>query len=142
MNPYAPPEAELADLSAQETHFKDAPASTRLAVWLLLVSMGVGLVDLALAPVPAALWAAIAIDCIVVGFIFAMAKGKNWARVTFLLLFLLGLLGLVMMPEQLLQGGALSMAVMAIQSGLQLVAIVLLYLPGSNAWFRGKGQQG
>jgi uncharacterized membrane protein len=66
----------------------------------------------------------------------AVAKGLNWARVTLLVLFLLGLPLIFFIRDLLLREGAASVAILFIQTIAQLVALVFLFLPDSNAWFR------
>lgn len=62
-------------------------------------------------------------------------QGRNWARVTFLVLFILGLPFALPTLLQQFEASIFSGFFGVLQLGLQGVALVMLYLPESNAWF-------
>jgi hypothetical protein len=68
--------------------------------------------------------------------IFKISTGKNWARITYLVLFIIGMLPAVPVIlgefSRLPVVGALSLA----QVGLQLFALVLLFTKPGSGWFR------
>jgi hypothetical protein len=68
--------------------------------------------------------------------IFKIASGKNWARITFIIMFVIGMLPTVSFVlgefSRSLFVGALSVA----QIGLQSYAIFLLFSQPGSAWFR------
>jgi hypothetical protein len=73
---------------------------------------------------------------------FAIWARQNWARLVFLILFLLGLLALFWARRVL---GQLGLGQLAPQSGvmsllhtiMQVVALGCLFARSSNEWFRG-----
>jgi len=68
-------------------------------------------------------------------FIFMIGKGRNWARITFLVLYIIGV---VMMVAGLVSGAPLGLAAVmdVVQVIIQLVALVMLFSAESNAWFQ------
>lgn len=120
------------------------PQSVGIAVNLLWASLGVGLLKTVIDYSHVTAQASVAFTTVVVVFTFALigflvfkiSAGKNWARITFLVLFIIGVLPslLVVVGEfsRSLILGVLSVA----QIGLQGYALFLLFsLPGST-WFR------
>jgi hypothetical protein len=77
----------------------------------------------------------ICIDAFVVYKIF---RGRNWARITYLVLFLLGIVfavhGFTLLLERSPTRAALSLVVQA----ARFIALVLLFTRPSGAWFRPK----
>jgi hypothetical protein len=63
---------------------------------------------------------------------------KNWARIVYLLLFLIGVPSGAKGIVHALDTDALVGAISIIQIALQLIALVLLFHPESNAWFRNR----
>lgn len=59
-------------------------------------------------------------------FLFPLLRGKNWARILVTILEVLSLWGVVRDPD----------VVAAIAGVISVVALVLLWLPASNAYFR------
>ena len=109
-------------------------------VWFLATSLALGAIKSLLVPVPGPWWVAVAVLAAMVALTTAIAKGMNWARVTFVLLFLLGLPSMFFMRELLLRESQLSLGILAVQTVFQLSATVLLFLPASNIWFRNHGK--
>lgn len=123
------------------------PSKTTTAILLLYVSLGLGILRSlwalpAFAPMEGQGQAggAMAIAAIVYAlmflFIFMTGKGRNWARVTFLALYLVGM---AMLAAGLTSGapGGGGVALDLAQALIQLAALILLFMPESNAWFRG-----
>jgi hypothetical protein len=120
------------------------PQSVALAVKLLWASLGVGVVKAflyqfkhAAAGSEAITYAVLAATLAIIAFlIFKIAAGRNWARIAFLVLFVLGsfpMAGVILgefasAPFM----GALSVA----QIGLQAYALYLLFTQPGSAWFR------
>ncbi|MGU7784325.1 hypothetical protein [Burkholderia sp. PU8-34] len=125
----------------------EKPKSVRTAVNLLWASVAVGLVKVLLDFSYIRTVAPTALTNIVLIFVFAfisflifkISAGKNWARITFLVLFVIGVLPTlpVMFDEfsRLPVVGALSVA----QIGLQIYALSILFTKPSSAWFRKVG---
>ena len=138
MNPYAPPQAELADSTDNSFMTSATPWQVSRAAWLIAASLALGVLKIMLVPTPGPLWLVFATIAVLLAFTAAIAKGKNWARITFTVMFGLGLPSVFFIREQLLREGSISVLVMAVQTVLQLTAVVLLFLPASNGWFRGR----
>jgi len=64
-------------------------------------------------------------------------RGLNWARITFLVLFVLGMLFSALSIGQALERTPLAAISAIAQSVLQAIAMVLVFLPSSNPWYRG-----
>lgn len=70
--------------------------------------------------------------------IVKISHGRNWARITYLIFFVLGLIGII---QKYLMTPTQPMLIQAwdiIACLLQLVALVLLFTKDSNQWFRSK----
>ena len=69
-------------------------------------------------------------------FIYMIGKGKNWARITFLVLFILGIpISVLPMYHSLITkpfSGILGIA----QAIMQIVALVLLFQKSSSDWYK------
>ena len=70
-------------------------------------------------------------------FIFIMiGKGRNWARITFLVLFIIGIPFSVLPLMQSLAANPISGLLGIVQTIIQIVAIVFLFQKPSSEWFR------
>jgi len=120
------------------------PKAVGIAVLLLWLALGIGLVTsvvrlshMALPVSEALMYSILAIAFAVIAlFIYMISRGRNWARITYLVLMLLGMLktvpSLISAIDRAPGAGILSATVVA----AQLVAIALLFTGSSNAWFR------
>lgn len=74
----------------------------------------------------------------IVGVTLLISARKNWARITYAVLFLLGLVpGLSTILKSFATVAVVGMIPLA-SACLQLAALVLLFLPSANSWFRGE----
>lgn len=110
------------------------PNSIVGAVFLLWATLAIGLANVVAGLMAGSIantvfvwWILTFVALFVVWIVVKIASGRNWARVTFLVLFVLGL------PFAQWQN-----TVLVIQSGFELAALVLLFVPASNEWFRLK----
>lgn len=122
----------------------EQPQSVRAAVNLLWASLVVGLVKMLMdfsnlsAVAPAAFTNFVLIFTFaIIGFlIFKLSAGRNWARITFLVMFVIGMLPtLPLVLSEFSRSpvvGALSVA----QIGLQVYALFLLFTKPGSVWFR------
>ena len=120
------------------------PQSVTTAVNLLWASLAVGLVKMLMdfshlgAVAPAAFTNLVLIITFAfIGFlIFKISAGRNWARITFLVLFIVGILPtLPLMIGEFSRApvvGALSVA----QVGLQVYSLFLLFTKPVSVWYR------
>ena len=144
-NPYQVTSAQVDDLGPAEDR-GDKPTTVSAAVvmlWITLIIQLAGVVWL---------WqfarygpALIAITMTVVtviwlftAYLVAMVEqGRNWARITYLVLFLLGLPFLA--KAFYTNGWQANIAMLSVitQTVLQAVALTLVFAPTSRRWFRG-----
>jgi hypothetical protein len=149
-NPYAPPEAQVADPSP-ERPIVARPLTVTRAVQLMWVAMGLGVVNLvfswetltALEDVPAEAASFVKIFVVVVlalsfGFyaliIWKMGQGRHWARVVLMIMLLLSLL-----TNPFARGS--QVGVVAATAGilafvLEVIAVVLVFLSASEEYFQ------
>lgn len=69
-------------------------------------------------------------------FIYMIGKGKNWARITFLVLFIIGIPFSVLPAIYSLITNPVSGMLGAGQTILQLIALVFLFQKPSSDWFK------
>ncbi|MXW81585.1 MAG: hypothetical protein F4Z57_21880 [Gemmatimonadetes bacterium] len=69
-------------------------------------------------------------------FILMIGKGRNWARITFLVLFIIGTPFSVLPLMQSLAANPISGLLGIVQIIIQIVAIVFLFQKPSSDWFR------
>lgn len=75
--------------------------------------------------------------------IYMIGKGKNWARITFLVFFIIGIpLSIVTFPLFLLLSDTpvIDGSLFLVQTGMDLVALVFLFQEESSAWFKALKQ--
>jgi hypothetical protein len=149
-NPYAPPEAQVADPSL-EPSIAERPLTVTRAVQLMWFAMALGVVNLVfswetittMAEVPAEATSFVKMFIAVVLvlsfglyflIIWKMGQGRNWARI---LLLVLQLLSLLANPfEQISQVGAVAATAGILAFVLEIIALVLVFMPASKAWFQ------
>jgi len=129
-------------MEAQNAVQKPQPVAT--AVNLLWASMAVGLVKIlmdfsnlsAVAPAAFTNFVLVFTFALIAFLIFKISAGRNWARITFLVMFVIGMLPtLPLMLGEFSRSpvvGALSVA----QVGLQVYALFLLFTQPGSVWFR------
>ncbi len=120
------------------------PQSVASAVNLLWASMAVGLVKMlmdfpnlsAVAPAAFTNFVLVFVFALDAFLIFKISAGRNWARITFLVIFVIDMLPtLPLMLGEFSSApviGALSVA----QVGLQVYAMFLLFSQPGSGWFR------
>ena len=134
----------------QNTNQLARPRKVNTALNLLYASLGIGVISSGLFPIElngASSFGSALIDSLFTFFIFGLmlllyymiGKGKNWARITFLVFFIMGLpLSIIILPMYLslsdtpIIPGILSL----VQTGMDLVALVFLFQGESSAWFK------
>ncbi|MDR7099276.1 hypothetical protein J2X04_001623 [Lysobacter niabensis] len=70
--------------------------------------------------------------------VFLISRGKDWARILYTVILALGLIKTAFAFPALLQSHSTGVAFF-LMIGAKISALVLLFLPSSNAWFRGDG---
>jgi hypothetical protein len=146
-NPYQPPNAPVADVSPGR-EMPPQPTTVLIALVLLWAKLSIGsLRTLAAAfresPAGLPVWveplriATAVVFIVLVGWlIFRIGTGRRWARITYLFVVLCALgwltfevVGGIGIPVTLTVG-------LLIENALPLFAMVLLFTPSANAWFR------
>jgi hypothetical protein len=121
-------------MNAQPTIAK--PATVTRAIWLMCVSLGILFV--------ASLWVAFHnaiasqqgfFELVIMAWLTHKTnQGRNWARITFLVLYIIGTLisvpALFMVPQTVVSFG-----VFIIQAILQLAALIMLFGRDARPWF-------
>ena len=140
-NRFAPPEAAVADVrSAPE---EPPPAKVVLGVRLLwaawLASVALVYVHRDHRPTDAVAAVALALEVLFVAFLgyltFSVGRGRNWARITTLILVVLGFASLAIVPNPL--GRTLAEQFLnGLGAVCDVVALALLFAPTASAWFK------
>lgn len=126
------------------------PRKVNTAVNLLYASLGIGVINSGLMPSELDEFSSsgsVLIDAFfTLGLLWFMAymigKGKNWARITFLVFFIMGFpLSIVVLPMYLsllsLSYTPIILGILnLVQTGMQLIAMVFLFQGESSAWFK------
>jgi hypothetical protein len=144
-NLYEPPAAPVADPA--ET-FGDRPAQVAWAVWLMWVSVAVGVISTVvqytgvfnLYMVVLVLAGSAGRTAIAAWLILKTSARRNWARILLLLWFLYAI-GVIVWRWQVYIGSftagpRLATATWVIKSVLDCVALILLFTPAANRWFK------
>jgi membrane-bound ClpP family serine protease len=69
-------------------------------------------------------------------FIYMIGRGRNWARIAFLVLFIIGIPLSVLPLLQSLSASPISGLLGIAQTAIQVVALVFLFQKPSSDWFR------
>jgi hypothetical protein len=144
-NPYQPPKSRVDDVSSAR-ELLPQPTTVLIAVILLSIKLAIDvMVDLTtlqdkpeFARIPLVVSVAIvcALVLVVVWLIWKINSARHWARITYLIVLSCGFLVFAVRlaagmgePFQLTIGKL-------VESLLPIVAMVLLFTPSANAWFR------
>lgn len=126
--------------------YASRPGKVETAVKLLYVTLGIGVLRSigesmevsmrAQSISPAyAVFKAFFVFGIMWFFICMIGKGRNWARITFLVLFIIGIPSAVF-PLQSLAANPISGLLGIGQTVIQIIALVFLFQKPSSDWFR------
>lgn len=143
-NPYAPPVSPVADPTEVRG---ERPKEVTLAVKLLWFSLLLGVAGVFLQPLNAkapAQWLGVVIGAGVVFGIWAwivskIAKGRNWARILFLVLVILGLVVTVfVLPTAMAiyRARPLNGLISFINLVIEIITMYLLLTAPARAWFK------
>lgn len=73
--------------------------------------------------------------------IFFLQRGHNWMRILLAIMVFFGILSMFwMLPKWLLVGGWRSV-VLIVSYTLQVIAVVLVFFPSAQPWYRRKSQE-
>jgi hypothetical protein len=71
-------------------------------------------------------------------FIWKIGQGKNWARIVFLVLFVLGTVPFIFILRSALARSMVSGLVSILQMGLQVVGFFLIFASPGKEWFQAR----
>ena len=120
------------------------PHKITVAVLMLWISLGLGVVRSAW-EMPAQVEQnslgfvifVMAVTLLFTGFfIWRIDRGKNWARITYLVLFILGAPFSIYLLFKSMAFEPISDLISIVQCVLQIIALVFLFLKNSTAWFK------
>jgi hypothetical protein len=142
-NPYAPPKASVAE--SPESPLSEAPPPVKTAMKLLWISFALTFIEIALdwteltAETPLtffAIFMALMI-AIQIWIYLNIARGRNWARIVWLVLFAVFLPMTLIDLADLAQRVPVAAGITLIDNFLVLYALYLLFFPG-RGWFRAR----
>jgi hypothetical protein len=146
-NPYAPPSTTVADIEQPSDLVRPRNATIAMRMfWVMtMLGFGAGIVGIFFEDIPAGVprGAVLAVALVVMLIIFglmcwvlrATGRGKNWGRVTLTVLLAIGVLAVLFAPEAFNSSGVVQRASYFLQLAVEIVGMVLLFTPSSNAWF-------
>jgi hypothetical protein len=138
-NPYAPPKAVVADLATDLLSIPARPRAATSATNLLWFAISLGALNSAIVGSLSTLAVSVLILGLFAWLTHKVSRGRNWARITLLVIVVLALPGeFVTLLEQPLLAAAIS----AVICGLQITALYLVFTGDGARWFRrGKNLQ-
>jgi len=143
-NPYAPPKAVVADPVIDPAPFS-RPHEVTLAARLLWVALALGALSFMVDSVRAASGgslplAAVVISLLTLGLLgwltHKIAHGRNWARIVFLIMFVVGVPIFFLQLPAMLERSVFATAISVAISILQIVALYLVFIGVGARWFR------
>ena len=119
------------------------PQSVVLAVKFLWASFAIGLVktlmdfpNLSAAASPAYIYFVMFFTFVVIGYlIFRISAGENWARIAFLVMFVIGMLPALPVIMGEFSRAPVAGALSVVQVGIQIYALYLLFTQPGSGWF-------
>jgi hypothetical protein len=143
-DPYTPPKAAVSDLELdRDTRAK--PKEVKIALSLIWASIGIGLINSVFDPTlrsvfattPLFAWITLLLTVgITVLLIVFLGRGKNWARIVFLVFFILGAILMLFELQNTFQTWWPTAVVNVAQAAMQALALYLVFtVPGSH-WYR------
>jgi lysylphosphatidylglycerol synthetase-like protein (DUF2156 family) len=70
------------------------------------------------------------------GFVYKLLQGRNWARVTYVVILVVGIPSLITNVREVMIAPSTFNIVFLLQSMIQFSALGLLFSPSARAWFR------
>jgi hypothetical protein len=149
-NPYAPPTAQVADVDPGRP--LPRPRAVSLAILLFWISVAVSLplwfVDDAVDTSDPDIFVTLVIGWIVglamlaftIWVIVSIGRARNWARITYLVLAILGWLMVIVDLPGLFASPWYNPFGYLSNAALDAAIVVLLFTPAANAWFRARGR--
>jgi hypothetical protein len=147
-NPYSPPKAHVADVPHSSSNNETRPTSVMWALRLLWTGLGLGMMNMAFAT-----WRApglqlslsflagvgvafCAVAALAIWIILQIRAGRNWARILILVFCLLSVPSFITRLGPALRNSILEGMMHMLVNGSYFLAVALLFLGSSSAWFR------
>jgi hypothetical protein len=89
-----------------------------------------------MAPVGFTLFVVVCTYAVLILLVLKIARGRNWARIVFLILFIIGTVPTLPIVRDELERAPLVGALSILQILLQIWVLVLLFTKPGSAWFR------
>jgi hypothetical protein len=149
-NPYAPPSSTVTDIDAGVPIPR--PPLVQLAYvlcWLSLVAGVPSIVDTFMDGGPVTETAAfkvgmsvfyVALMMFAIWVIVSIGRARNWARIVYAVLTALSLLSMFGSLSELLARPWYAWSSSLLSTAMDVVIVVLLFLPAANAWYRVRGR--
>jgi len=145
-NPYTPPTAPVSDVAPSA--MLQRPREVQLAIGLFWASFAVSLVMYAGDPdlqagdpddvIPMVIGIIIG-SALLIALMLLIARARNWARITYVVLSGLGWMSVVASWAEVMAQPWHQLLGYLVTLVLDVAVFVLLFRPASNAWFRGRG---
>jgi ATP-dependent Zn protease len=134
------------DFPNEQNSSIERPSDVTRAIQLLYASIAIGFVssifrlasEVSGAPIAFAFIPLILFFGLFAFLVFKISKGRNWARIAFLVIFLLGIPFAIPIYVQELERSFLSGSLSILIALLQLMAVYLLFRRNSNSWFKAR----
>jgi len=149
-NPYAPPSSAVTDVDSAVP--LPRPRVVQIAYVLCWVSLVAGLpsmVDTIMEDGPVATTAAfkvgmslfyVALMTFAIWLIVSIGRARNWARIVYAVLTGLSLLSMFGSLSEMLARPWYAWSSALLTTAMDVVLVVLLFLPAANAWYRVRGR--
>jgi hypothetical protein len=142
-NPYAPPAAPVAD-TFENTGLASKPSQIELATRMLWITLGLGVINSALewnslistSPVAVVLSIQVLTFGILAWITVKIGRGRNWARILYLVTSLAGLKIILIQLPALFARSALVGSIGTVQVLLQLASLYLVFSEPGRRWFK------
>jgi hypothetical protein len=137
-NPYSVSDTPVAD---KEPARREPPLAVRRAVWLLRISVAIGLVEIylsvnlagkALVPVIVSLAVIMLVIAAYLWVVQNVSKGRNWARLTVLIVVILGVVESLATHDS---SRPLVFVLRLIDTLLDIIALALIFRRPGSQWF-------
>lgn len=120
------------------------PSTIGVALGLLWVGLAIGPIKLLFNWAYLVSRSGVAVNVFIVGvglafycfFIWKIGEGKNWARIAFLVLFVLGVAPYIFILRSEFARSPLLGTMSIVQAGIQAAALYLLFTSPGSEWFR------
>jgi len=121
------------------------PPIVTKALVLLYIALGIGPIRIVM-EVPGvstavAIIPALILTALLAGFVYLIGTGRNWARITLLVLVLIGIPFSVAPLLEIFRTNFVSGVLGLVQAVLQIVALVFLFQKQSSEWFKARSRK-